>query len=172
MVLKAILVTLLISNVINAEGNKQFGLTGGTKGVGIKYIYPAKYFELDMGFPFYYAYDKRTGDTVEWNHNILVNFYIGISARIIKYYKNEICVGMVEEPTVGYEYKYANDSSKEKRMFITKQYLGPLLQYVRKNSENERIFSFELFPFIFFPGEKYKENFSFSPNVQICAYIK
>ena len=35
MVLKAILVTLLISNVINAEGNKQFGLTGGTKGVGI-----------------------------------------------------------------------------------------------------------------------------------------
>ena len=161
--LKALFAIILLINGINAEGGKQFGLTGGTKGIGLKYSNFGKYFGVDIGVPIYYQYDKRIGDTVEMNHYFKIDTYFAFSAKVFKIERNEFAAGMSLFETIGYKYKNRNDSVSFKQTFVFNQAIGPCLQYMRYNKENEKIFSVELFPLSFF--DYFKESLNLSPNI-------
>jgi hypothetical protein len=152
----------------NAESN--FGLTGGTKGVGFKYSFTI-YKNIvggDLGIPFYYKYDKRIGDTIEFNHYFGINVYTGVSAKVYEKEFNEFYLGLVTLPTFAYKYKAAYDTVKEKRNMNMDNSFSFLIQYIR-NNENGKFMSFELFPF----GFVFSKDFitSLSPNVQISIYL-
>jgi hypothetical protein len=167
--LNALFLIAILSNGINAEGGKQFGLTGGTKGIGLKYSNFGNHFGVDIGVPIYYKYDKRTGDSVEFNHDFKIDPYFTFSARVYKNERNEFAAGLSLFVTAEYLHKYGNDTVKTKRNLIFASSLAPCLQYMRNNRENEKIFSVELFPLSFFTN---KEDLNLSPNIQLNIYLK
>ena len=169
--ISALFTVCILANELNAEdGIKQFGLTGGTKGIGLKYSNFGKYFGVDMGFPFYYKYDNRTGDTIEFNNDIKIDPYFTFSAKVYKKDKNEFAAGVSLFLTLEYMYKKGNDSVSSTGRPVFNQAIAPCLQYIRKNKENDKIFSFELFPLSFFHINK--KDLNLSPNVQLSIFLK
>jgi hypothetical protein len=170
-IINALFAICILTNELNAEDAiKQFGLTGGTKGIGMKYSYFGKYFGVDIGFPFYYKYDNRIGDSVEFNYDFKIAPYFTFSAKVYKQERNEFAAGVSLFFTVEYMYKKGNDTIPSKSEPGFRQVFAPCLQYIRKNKENDKIFSFELFPLSFFHINK--EELNLSPNVQLSIYLK
>ena len=155
---------------INADSLPKFGITAGTKGIGLKFSSYGDFVNFDFGAPFYYKYDNRSGDTIEMNHEFRINFYLGPSVKVINLNKNEFRLGLSWFPSVGYKYKNAYDTLKAKQSLLADQSLGLSLQYIRINNDKEKVFSFELFPFTFFFSKDFIR--SLSPNVQLSIYIK
>jgi hypothetical protein len=160
------IILLLFVFAINSNAESKFGITGGTKGVGFKYSFTIykNIIGVDLGFPFYYSYDKRTGDTIEFNHYFGLNAYAAVSAKVYNKDNNEFDLGLSMLPTFAYKYKVDTD----KRDFNLENTFSFFIQYVR-NNENGKFMSFELFPFSFV----FEKDFisSLSPNVQISIYL-
>lgn len=158
---------LLFAATSRAESN--FGITGGTKGIGFKYAGYGKFIGMDLGIPLFYKYDKRTGDSIEYNHDIRLNSYVAISTKVFNKNNNVFAVGLSALPTFGFGYKTAYDTVKSKRNLFFDNSYSPFLQYTKYN-ENGKFMSFELFPFSFYLSKDFIA--SLSPNVQVSIYIR
>jgi hypothetical protein len=161
---------MLIVSGVCAEWSNQFGLTGGTKGIGLKYSTFGKTFGVDIGVPIYYQYDKRTGDTVEMNHYLKIDPYIAFSAKVYETGRNEFAAGISLFPAIEYKYKNGNDTVGPRGGLVFSQAIGPCLQYMRKNKEMGKVFSVELFPASFFTN--FQQSLNLSPNVQLNVYLR
>lgn len=166
-VLVAIISLFLLA--ASSSGESRFGITGGTKGVGFKYTGYSNIIGMDLGFPLYYKYDKRIGDSIEFNHDFRVNSYLAVSAIVFNENKNEFSLGLSWLETFGFDYKNAYDTVQAKRNLFADNSFSLFIQYIR-NNENGRFMSFELFPFSFVFSKDFIA--SLSPNVQISIYIR
>jgi hypothetical protein len=167
----ALFIICIMTNGINADGITQFGITGGTKGIGLKYSSFSERFGIDIGVPFYYKFENKTNDTtVKSIYDFKINSYFSFSGIFFKRQYFDLSAGIVLFVTVEYETKKRVDTVRTQNALYFTQKIGPCLQFIGKNMENDKMFSLELFPIAFW--DNFKQSLDVSPNVQLNYYFK
>jgi hypothetical protein len=172
--LKAIVITLALIQVSNAEVSQHIALSCGTIGFGVNYSIYSDLIGFNVGLPFFYTYDKNNhNDSITITNEFKCNIYLNANYIVLRKQNYDIAIGIAVLSNL----KYLNQRTMLNAIEIdslnglyTDPQIGPSFEFIYRNINREKIFNIQLYPIGYYPNNK--NTIKLTTGIQFNYYIK
>jgi hypothetical protein len=172
--LASLFLLFALIQVSNAEVTQHIALSAGTIGFGVKYSIYYHRFGIDAGLPLYFAFDEnKNGDTTTTTSEFRGDIYCSVNFIALRKQNYDLDVGIAVLSNLKYldqEKRFHGVDTSTSPELQSDPQIGPSLEYIRKNANNEKIISVQLFPIGYYPKER--SLIRMTASIQLNYYVK